>query len=250
MNKKGFTLVELLVVIAIIGILAAALFPAVGRVILSARLTGTASTGRKIYQAITQTNLESKSGSIWPRTKADSGTASGEGRVDVRKTAYQNSVKYFWDVIDGAHIATPDERRPDVHLEITWLTDGVEPYSGTGEFKEENIAWTIAANVSDELKEFIPVLVTRNLDCKGLVLKYDGSTSSDLDLGKNENSSKPFGESGFVVIRMGGAADTFKSNDANVKGIFLGESFDISKRKVNGETLTYLSPWGLEPPKS
>lgn len=49
---KGFTLIELLVVIAIIGILAAALIPAVTSGILKAKLNNMMGNGRQIYTAL------------------------------------------------------------------------------------------------------------------------------------------------------------------------------------------------------
>ena len=49
LKTKGFTLIELLVVIAIIGILAAALIPAVTGALVKANLNSQMSNGRQIY---------------------------------------------------------------------------------------------------------------------------------------------------------------------------------------------------------
>ena len=71
LRKKAFTLIEMLVVIMIIGILAAALFPAISAAIESAKATAIKSKGRGMWTALYSANAEREglnpaAGAVWP----------------------------------------------------------------------------------------------------------------------------------------------------------------------------------------
>ena len=97
---------------------------------------------------------------------------------------------------------------------------GVQGMSGKT-LEKNNIAWAIAKNVVDETQDFIPVLVSRNVDfssLNGYLNQFDGKADTKVKLG--EKYDQPFSNKGFVLVRKSGAAESFPRKFARLNKIF------------------------------
>lgn len=181
--KKAFTLVELLTVIAIIGILAAALFPAVSHVLKKAKVAAAKGNLQKIGQAYIAYSTEGgrsrmidvSSPHEWALKLAQSG---GLNKPDV------------WLITDDTLVQEQYEKTQSTPTTVgkevggKWVVDT--------EFRDYPLSWAVANKVPSSAGDETPLVWLRGLKSSG---KW--SPLSDP-------SPSPFGEDAGLVLLKGG----------------------------------------------
>ena len=223
--------------------------PAFGPVISSARLSADllvmAINGRKLIMGIVQANIDrqGKLSPLWPRMWQEK-DASNTSSDDVSARAYRSATDYFNALFDMEHYGTP-EWDPSVDGEL--LSTLGKNAVVNGKINPAGLDWCIAANITVEDQDFLPVLVSANINPELLYGdQFDGSDPSPLPIGPKSGAAKSmFGDQGIVLVRKSGAAESYKVKYARYAFVYNHQSFDNSGRE---HPTVWLTPTGVAVP--
>lgn len=231
-------------------VVAGALFPVVSSAMLNANLSTMAMQGRKLVQGIVQANVErqGKLDPVWPRSELAQGAAAAGNTNDVAGRTYGSSTEYFNALFDMKRYGQAEwEPCVDGDLLSSLWGCGVPGMSGKT-LGKRNVAWIVAANVTDETPDFVPVLITANFNPALLLSKWDGKTNGSrrLPIGpKSGAEATPFGDKGIVIVRKSGAAETIKLKYLTYNTLYQRQAFDLTNMNP---PIKYLTPSGVVEP--
>ncbi len=231
-----------------------AFMPVVSSAMLTSKTSEMAANGRKLHSAIIMANVNrenaGKGTTAWPRTASDEGgnTADNEEQ-DIGDRSFTSATDYFNALFDMKHYGETT-RNPEVEdLDLGVLSGaGVPGHSGGRSLDSRSIAWNIAANVTDGMPDFMPVLISANFNPALLLNKWDGQTDGKrlLPIGPKSGAEKSmFGDQAIVVVRFDGAAEVIKEKYLTYDVLYKKNPFDLSDK---APPLKYLTPTGVVEP--
>jgi hypothetical protein len=118
---------------------------------------------------------------------------------------------------------------------------GVPPQKGAGRLTAKNNIWSIAANISydisDNIPDDIPVIVSRNVDPDSLIPR-EGDISQQR-IRPSSTYTTPFGDRGFVLVQKGGKVIIGSWKKAELHLLY---QTDIQDVRSAFQTVKYLMP--------
>ena len=214
-------------------ILAGSLLPAITSAKGSATSTSMAMKGRTLFIGIVQTNTEREASglaAVWPHT----GTGNAASADDIAEKTYTRSTDFFRDLFDMSNHGRA-EWDPYVNCDIDVAGKNLDD-------------WCVAANVTAEMPDCIPVLISANFNPKLLPSKWDGISDDSvrLPIGPASGAAKSLlDDKAIVVVRKGGAAQVIKAKDLTYETLYGGQAFDLTDAKT---PVVYLTPKGIARP--
>jgi len=178
-SKSSFNLVGLVAVIVLVTLFSFALFPAISNSVMRANMTAVGSRGRDIYVAITGANTEREPLGLPPVWPADPGLYTNTVPDDIAGMNFTNSTDFFWILHDGLNLGTEEWSPYVAGFDFGKLAGaGVPAHSSSGMLLPKNNMWTIAKNISEDMEDVVPILVTRNLAAESMAARV---TEGDRD---------------------------------------------------------------------
>ncbi|MCL2103654.1 MAG: hypothetical protein FWH21_01145 [Kiritimatiellaeota bacterium] len=195
---------------------------------------------RDIYIGIIAANTEREPlglDSVWPKSGKKK-----EGHGDIPEMLFENSSDYFTVLLDGENMHTENWSSYILYgdtEERCWMRlagGGIPPKVGAGRLTAANNIWIIAANVTDDMEDLIPVIISRNVDPASLIPQEGDQKAQRIR--PSREFTAPFGDKEFVLVMKGGGIfkGTFSESD-NLYTLYQGEDLRTTFQKVK-----YLTP--------
>jgi len=237
-RRSGFNLIGLIAVILLVSVLGLALFPVISNALQRSEMTRVGIKARDAYVAIIGANTEREplgSPPVWPYERPPL-TNSVTGEVEYFD--FDSSTDFF-NYLNGSY--RPDAKRVIAKFDYSSLAGCGVPESKDGVLRPENNLWTIAKNIRDEMEDWVPILVTRNIDPESLPSRVS-ETNSNERLRIN-----PFWEHdsiNAVLIRKGGGMFMIRPKYMVYRVVYGGQTFDSSVDSKGNlfPPLKYISP--------
>ena len=159
--------------------------------------------------------------------------------------AYGSATDYFNALFDMAHYGT-SEWAPLVDGKLLG-TLGKDAVVGKA-IRAEGLDWCIAANMTDDTPDFLPVLISANFNPALLPRKWDGRINrfTRLPIGPASGAAKSMLDDKFVVVVCkDGRVRTIKAENLTYFMLFCRMAFDLSGKVP---PLVYLTPTGVVTP--
>jgi hypothetical protein len=215
-----------------------------GQPILKANMVGVAARGHDICCSIIAANEARKSArlpSIWPKTYL----VTTNHPQDISGRAFMTSTEYFKVLYDEAHVGT-DAWTPYLkRFDYSKVASQGVPQCPLGQtLTATNNMWLIAANITEEDSDLIPVLITRNVDVNEIerYINYGGGHAPDdtrINIGMGDYKS-PFEMKAFVCVRKDASTSCSAGKYPTLRILFNSQTLpprDPSKPKI-----VYLMP--------
>ena len=231
--------------IPVTAILSVAIFPAISNAVFFAQTNAMAARARDIYVNIEATKTPCEPVvpvSVWPKSGEKMEAADD---IDIFQMTFANSSDYFTVLYDIENYSTPHIWAPYVHggFDYSKFAGAGVPKSPSRSkrLKAKNNAWTIAANITDEMPDIIPIIISRNVDPDSLIPR-EGDLRQQF-VRPSEAFKTPFGNKGFVIVRKGGAVRMYTWRYANLHEIYRGASEgELQEIRDAFQTIKYLTP--------
>ena len=222
-----------------IALVTGAMLPAIVSAQRSAQTSALSMKGRNLFVAITQANTDRECAGlddIWPRTVA----VPGADADDIAGVGFKNAAEYFGALFDIRNIGSKDYM-PYVDIDLNCL--GANAVVGKT-INAAGLDWCVAANITYDMPDSMPVLISANFNPALLLSSWDGYTDArkSLPIGPASGAAKSmFGDSAIVVIRKGGSAEVIKKKYLNYAVLYRRQAFSLSE---SNPPLVYLTPNG------
>ena len=223
----------------------AAVVPNIVNASAKANASVVAMQGAKIVMGIITENIGRDAGcrgSLWPRTK----TEEDSDPDDIAGRAFDSAAAYFEALFDiEAYARGKDNWRP--YVDVPFESLGKTAVKN-GRISAEGLDWCIAANVTEDMPDFIPVLITANFNPSQLLDKWDGTTDAGkvLDVGIRSGAAKSmFGDRQVVIVRKDGAVERIDAGKLTYSKLYRRQAFDLSDAET---PLMYLTPYSAVKP--
>jgi len=255
-NRKVSTRTQNVIVIvtSVIGILLAGIaglvfFSAISNAVLRAQMVAMSARAKDIYVEIVGANTEREPlglEAIWPKSGEKMEAAPD---MDITQMTFANSSDYFTVLYDSEIRRTRvvsqgwSEPYPYGGFDYSKCAGAGVPKSppGSKRLKAKNNAWTIAANITDDMPDIIPIMVSRNVDPTSLIPK-EGDLRQQL-IRLSEAFKTPLGNKGFIIVRKGGATFMCTWRYANLQVIYRDASEEeLQEIRDAFQTIKYLTP--------
>jgi hypothetical protein len=211
---------------------------------LSANMAAVAARGKDIYVGIVSANQDRETEllpPIWPKTYL----AYTNLTNDISGKVFKTSTEYFSALYDEEHLGTEKWMPWARGFDYSKLAGaGVPEKKGKGKLQAKNNIWLIAANVTPEDPDVIPIMITRNVDVKEIerLVNCGGATSNlnaKIAVGQGDYKT-PFGEKGFVVVRKSGGIFAIKGRYSKLNYVFNDQ--ELPPRDPSKPPIVYLMP--------